>query len=46
MFELYTYNDDGLLVFFASLETVEELHQSIDNLLATGEDTYWEWIEE
>jgi hypothetical protein len=45
MFILYTYNEDGLLVFFAALETDKELHQAIDNLQANGEDTYWEWEE-
>jgi hypothetical protein len=45
MFILYTYNDDGLLVFYTSLETAEELHRAIDNLQAINEDTYWEWEE-
>jgi hypothetical protein len=45
MFELYTYNDDGLLVFFASLETAKELHKAIDILQSNGDDTYWEWVE-
>ena len=45
MFMLYTYNDDGLLVFFAALETAKELHRAIDNLQASGEDTHWEWEE-
>lgn len=46
MFELYTYNDDGLLVFFASFENANELYSSIDTLQSNGDDTYWEWIEE
>lgn len=46
MFELYTYSDQGELIFQMALETVEKLHFWIDDFQAKGADTYWEWVEE
>lgn len=46
MFELYTYNEYGELVFQSEHETHTELNKCIDSLLEQGQDTYWEWVEE